>query len=262
MPVAGGLYYERHGDRDAPPLILSAGLGGSGRYWEPNLDALAEHFQVILYDQRGTGRSDRALPQVDASDEGMTFDLKSLMDDIGIVSAHIMGHAAGAMIAMRLAVEWPERVRSLVLVNGWAQPDPHFARCFEARLALLHQSGVRAYVRAQPIFLFPANWISEHSDRLEAEEAGHIEHFPAIDVMERRIEVLRSFDFLDYLQHIDAPVLALASEDDMLVPSRCGRRIAEAIPGAQFATMQWGGHGCNVTDPETFNRIVLEFLGD
>ena len=50
MPEAIGLYYEEHGPRDAPPLILSAGLGGAGAYWQPNLAALAERHRVVTYD--------------------------------------------------------------------------------------------------------------------------------------------------------------------------------------------------------------------
>lgn len=258
MPTAGGLYYEEYGSGE--PLILSAGLGGSGRYWEPNLAALAEHFHVILYDHRGTGRSDRHLPETHVHDAGMTHDLKMLMDDIGIGSAHIMGHAAGAMIGMCLALEWPERVRSLILVNGWASPDPHFSHCFDTRLTLLRDSSVRAYVRSQPLFLYPANWLSENWARLDSDEDAHVEHFPAIDVMERRIAALRGFNHLDLLHNIDVPTLVVSAEDDMLVPSRCGRQVASAIPGADLAPMNWGGHACNVTDPETFNRIVLDFL--
>ncbi|MCE6983125.1 alpha/beta fold hydrolase, partial [Pseudomonas frederiksbergensis] len=63
MAEAAGLYYEIHGRADAPPLILSSGLGGSASYWAPNIPALAEHFHVIAYDHRGTGRSDRTLPE-------------------------------------------------------------------------------------------------------------------------------------------------------------------------------------------------------
>ncbi len=59
MPETAGLYYEEHGRADGVPLILSAGLGGSGNYWLPNLDALARYHRVVLYDHRGTGRSDQ-----------------------------------------------------------------------------------------------------------------------------------------------------------------------------------------------------------
>lgn len=260
MPEANGLYFEWHGDKQAPPLILSAGLGGSGTYWQPNLDALATHYRVLLYDHRGTGRSDRALPQSHVHDEGMTFDVKELMDGLGIVSAHFMGHAAGAMIGLSLALEWPERVRKLVAINGWARPDPHFSRCFDARLALLRSEGPGAYVSAQPIFLYPADWSSRHSARLDEEAAAMVDHFPAVEVMERRISVLRRWDIDDLCQHIEAPTLILAAADDMLVPSLCSRRLAERLPNGQLAMMDWGGHACNVTDPDTFNRVVLDFL--
>ena len=61
MGEISGLYWEERGPSDGPPLILSAGLGGSAAYWAPNLDALAADHRVILYDHRGTGRSSRDL---------------------------------------------------------------------------------------------------------------------------------------------------------------------------------------------------------
>lgn len=260
MAEAAGLYYELHGPEDAPPLILSSGLGGSANYWEPNLPALAEHFRVLVYDHRGTGRSERTLPDTHVFDAGMTYDVIQLMDAIGIVSAHVIGHAAGAMIGLGLALEWPERVRSLVAVNGWAKADPHFLRCFEARLNLLRHSGVEAFLRAQPIFLYPANWISEHSVDLDAEFPHQLAAFPEQLIMERRVRALASFDIGESAQHILVPVQVLVADDDMLVPSNAGRLLAELLPKATLATMTWGGHACNVTDPDTFNRIVLDFL--
>ena len=255
MPEAAGLYYETHGDPAAPPLILSSGLGGSASYWGPNIPALAEHFHVIAYDHRGTGRSDRALPQVDLS-----ADVMLLLDALNITEAHFVGHAAGAVAGLMMALDWPHRMSKLILVNGWGEPDPHFARCFEARLALLRNSGVEAYVRAQPIFLYPADWSSRHNAELDQEAARQIAGFPAIESMEKRIDFLRHFDISDNYKNIDAPTLALAADDDMLVPASCSRTLWDQVPGCEFELMQWGGHACNVTDPLTFNRIVLEFL--
>lgn len=258
MPLIEGLYWESHGA--GPPLILSAGLGGSGNYWLPNLPALAASHRVILYDHRGTGRSDRALPET-VTVEQMGDDILALIDGLGLEKATIVGHAAGAVAGLAAALKSPDRIDRLVLVNGWSKPDPHFARCFDARLALLRDSGPRAYVAAQPIFLFPANWISEHHAQLEAETETHLAHFAGAETYEKRIAALRAFDVDARLSQISAPTLALAAEDDMLVPSNCSRRLAEGIRGARLAMMGWGGHGCNVTDPAGFDARVLEFLG-
>ena len=102
MAEAAGLYYETHGAPDAPPLILSSGLGGSASYWTPNIPALAEHFHVVAYDHRGTGRSDRVLPDmVSLADLG--GDLLALMDSLGLAKASLMGHAIGGMAALEAA---------------------------------------------------------------------------------------------------------------------------------------------------------------
>lgn len=253
------LHHELHGPPDAPPLLLSAGLGGSGNYWKPNLAALSERYRVILYDHRGTGRSDRALPDtVTVAD--MADDIVEVLDTLGIERAHFMGHAAGGIAGLALALRAPERLGRLVVVNGWAAPDPHFARCFEVRLELLRASGVRAYIRAQPLFLYPANWISEHTAAIDVEEDAHVSGFPAVASQEKRIAALKAFDIADVLGGIATPTLVLAAADDMLVPSRCSDALAAGIAGAEHVVMGWGGHACNVTDPRGFEAAVLKFL--
>lgn len=254
------LHHEWHGPEGAPVVILSSGLGGSASYWAPNLPDLARDYRILAYDHRGTGRSGRALPRADLPDAGMTDDLIELMDALDIPSAHIIGHAAGAMIALELAHRKPARVRSIVAINGWAKADPHFLRCFAARLALLRCCGAEPFLRAQPIFLYPANWISAHSDALEAELPHQIAAFPGADIVERRIGAIAAFDITRVADRITAPVQVLVSEDDMLVPSDAGRRLAALLPKGELATLPWGGHAVNVTDPAGFAAAVLPFL--
>ncbi|MDO6416594.1 pyrimidine utilization protein D [Sphingomonas sp. BIUV-7] len=260
MPDANGLHYEFHGPEGAPVVILSSGLGGSASYWAPNLPALTADYRVLAYDHRGTGRSERALPYAQEPDVGMTDDLLTLMDALALPSAHIIGHAAGAMIGLSLAARAPERVRSVVAINGWATADPHFLRCFAARMAILRGAGPEAFLRAQPIFLYPANWISAHSDDLERELPHQLAAFPGADVVERRIAALAAFDLSRIAGSIAAPVLVLVSEDDMLVPSDAGRRLAALLPNAKLASLAWGGHAVNITDPEGFAGAILPFL--
>ncbi len=259
MGEVAGLYYETHGPADAPALILSAGLGGSVAYWAPNLDALAEDHHVILYDHRGTGRSDRELP-FNVSVDDMAGDVLALMDAIGLAVATLAGHAAGGVIGLALALRAPERLDRLVIVNGFARPDPHFLRCFEARLALLRGSGVRAFIRAQPIFLYPARWAAANVARLEAEEAQQLEHFQGAPNVEARIAALLAFDVTARLAEIPMPTLLVAAQDDMLVPASCSESLAAGLPDATLARMT-GGHACNVTEPARFNLVLRDWLG-
>jgi aminoacrylate hydrolase len=258
MGEIAGLYWEEQGLADGPPLILSAGLGGSAAYWAPNVDALAAEHRVILYDHRGTGRSDRAL-KPDLSIDDMADDMLALMDGLGLVSATLVGHAAGGAIGLALALRSPERLDRLVVINGFAKADPHFIRCMETRLALLHGSGVEAFVRAQLFFLYPARWISANIARIEAEEAGQIAHFQGAANVEARIAALTAFDVDDRLPDIATPTLLIAAEDDMLVPDSCSDRLVEGLADARLDLML-GGHACNVTEPAVFAKIIGAWL--
>lgn len=259
MGEVAGLYHEEHGPADAAAVILSSGLGGSAGYWAPNLAALAEDHRVILYDHRGTGRSDRDLA-FNTSVDDMADDVIALMDALGLARATLIGHAAGGVVGLSLALRHPGRLDRLVVVNGFARPDPHFLRCFETRLALLRDSGVRAFLHAQPIFLYPARWSSANGGRLAAEEAHQLEHFQGAPNIEARIAALAAFDVEDRLAEIRTPTLLIAAEDDMLVPASCSEKLAEGLPDATLATMT-GGHACNVTEPVRFNRILRDWLG-
>ena len=189
----------------------------------------------------------------------MAGDLLALMNGLGIGRASLVGHAAGACIALMVALDAPERVEDLYLVNGFARPDPHFIRCMETRLALLRDSGVAAFVHAQPIFLYPAQWCSWNAERLMDEEAEQLRHFQGAANVEARIRALLAFDVVDRLGEVRAPTVAIAADDDMLVPNICSNLLGD-IEFAVVQGIQWGGHACNVTNPEEFNQILLNWF--
>lgn len=260
MAEAAGLYYETFGDPGDPPLILSSGLGGSAGYWAPNIPDLARRFHVIAYDHRGTGRSDRNLP--DASVSAMARDLLALMDGLAIDKADLIGHALGGHVALELARIAPERAGRLVVINGWASLDPQTTRCFDVRLTLLRSAGARAYLQAQPLFLFPATWLSEHDAQLNAELDTHLAHWPGDAVIEARIAAVASFDASAWLSHISSRVLFVCAEDDLLVPWTCSVNMTDLLGPdlAQIERYSHGGHACNVTQADRFNRTALAFL--
>ncbi len=258
MAEAAGLYYETHGRADAPPLILSSGLGGSASYWAPNIPALAEHFHVIAYDHRGTGRSDRRLPET-TSVEDMAGDVIALMDALGIERAHFIGHALGGAIGVETAIR-TGRIDRLVVINGWRTLSPHSRRCFAARLALLHAAGARAFLEAQPLFLYPPDWIAAHDADLTADLDHHLAGFPGVETTAGRIAAVQAYapdpGGLAALENM----LVIATRDDFLVPFVTALDLAAPVSGARVATLDWGGHACNATDPDAFHRLVLPFL--
>lgn len=245
---------------DGPPVLMSAGLGGLGSYWKPQLAAL-EGYQVILYDHRGTGDSARDLA-VPYSVSDLADDIRIILDGLEIESAHIVGHAAGGVAGLELARTFPDRVKSLTVVNGWAVADRHFKRCFEIRTAIYKAGGPEAYLRAQPLFLFPAEWISEHLDELDAQAAHHLPGFQSEAVLLARIQALADFDISGTLDTVTCPVLVIAALDDMLVPVRCSVQLDDGLPDSQLVALPWGGHAVNVTVPEDFNSYLNAFLKD
>jgi aminoacrylate hydrolase len=256
------LHHEIHGPADpaAPTVLMSSGLGGSAAYWRPQIHALvAAGWRVVAYDQRGTNRSPGTLPAGYAIDD-MARDALAVLDASGTGACHFVGHALGGLVGLHLALSAPARIASLVLINAWSRPNAHTSRCFDARLALLAGSGPRAYVEAQPIFLYPARWSAEHAATVAAEVEHALEHFPGESNLRARIGALRAFDVDAQLGAVQTPALVCCALDDVLVPWSCSQRLAQALPQASLEPVVSGGHAHNITEAEAFNNSLLRFL--
>jgi aminoacrylate hydrolase len=246
-------------DRGAEVVLFCSGLGGAAAFWTPQVEAFGTRFRVVTYDQRGTGADRSRLPQ-DYSIADMADEVAALLDRLGISSCHFVGHALGGAIGLEFARRHSGRLQRLAVVNGWARMDSHTERCFEARLALLKHCGVPAYIRAQPIFLYPAAWASANAERLAVEDASGVLHFQGVENLCARLAALRAWDASEYLADIRAEVLALAARDDVLVPWTASEFLVDRLPRARMELLADGGHACTVTRPDASNAALLEFL--
>lgn len=245
----------------AATVLLSAGLGGAAGYWTPQLAALKARYRVIAYDQAGTGRAKAIQLPAGYSIADMADQVVEILDATKTDSCHFVGHALGGLVGVDLALRTPKRLRSLCIVNGWATADAHTRRCFEIRVQLLKHAGPEAYVRAQPIFLYPAQWLAANAERMVQEDAHALSGFQGTNNLLRRIEALLAFDATQRLGELDLPVLLMAARDDVLVPCSQSEQLAKGIKGALLDMAPWGAHGVNVTEPESFNATLLKFLG-
>ena len=255
------MHYEVHGEAlSKGTVLLSSGLGGAGSFWAPQLQALCRQHRVVTYDQRGTGRSAEPLPDP-YSITAMADDVTEILDELGIGRCHFVGHALGGLVGLDLALRRPDRIGSLVLVNAWARGDAHTARCFDVRRDLL-RIGPEAYVRAQPLFLYPAPWMARNAQRLAREHEHALAHFQGTDTLLKRIAALLAFDAADRLGEIACPTLVAAARDDLLVPWTASETLAAGIPGARLWVVAEGGHGFTVTEPDAFNAALCGFLAE
>jgi aminoacrylate hydrolase len=246
-------------DRNAEVVLFCSGLGGAAAYWAPQLEAFEKRFRLVTYDQRGTGADRSRLPE-GYSIADMADEAAALLDQRNISSCHFVGHALGGAVGLEFARRHPGRLKRLAVVNGWARMDSHTNRCFEARLALLKQCGVAAYIRAQAIFLYPAAWASANAERLAIEDETGVSHFQGVDNLHTRLTALRTWDSTAYLAEIRAEVLALAAKDDVLVPWTASKFLADLLPRGHVIFLADGGHCCTVTNPDASNAALLDFL--
>lgn len=255
------MYHEILGrqEADAPTLVLSSGLGGSARFWGPQLPVLTDLYRVVIYDQAGSGRSPATLAD-DYTIGHMASELLALLDSLDVQRCHFIGHALGGLVGLELALQRPPLLQSQVLINAWSSPNPHSARCFAVRKNLLRDSGPAAYVQAQALFLYPADWIAAHSAQLADDDAHALAHFPEPSNLLKRINALQTFDIEALLGSIDTPTLLIANRDDMLVPWQRSQHLADALPKAELALLDYGGHASSVSDPATFNCVLLDYL--
>jgi aminoacrylate hydrolase len=258
--MISGLKISLYGRKSGIPVILSPGLGGHGAYWRPQVKALMNRFRVVLYDHRGTGASSRDPLPADYSASNLAEDISLILEGLDYEAAHIIGHAAGAVAGLKLALDHPNRVLSVTSVNGWAKAEAYFKRCFDIRLKIFAAGGPEAYLKAQPLFLFPAEWIADNLEALDEQAVHHAPGFQSEATLRARIKALSDFDITERLEDITCPVLVMASLDDMLVPVRASAHLAEGLPNAQFIALPWGGHAVNITVPEEFDRHLLTFL--
>ncbi len=255
------MYYEIHGltSPNAPTIVLSSGLGGAAKFWQPQLADFTQDYRVITYDQYGTNKSAGELPS-NYSISDMADELAALLKKLEVQACHFVGHALGGLVGLQLSLSKPDMLQSLVLVNAWSSPNPHTLRCFDIRKALLAANRKDMYLQLQALLLYPPDWIAANARHLEEEEAHLLNHFPNVDNLLARIAALSAFDIDGELPEIKTPTLAVANKDDTLVPWQRSQTLADAMPNAALSVMEYGGHASSITVPSAFNKLVLEYL--
>lgn len=255
------LYYEIHGQGE--PLLLIMGLGYHSLSWHRTLPALAKHFQVIVFDNRGVGKSSK--PEKPYSIEIMANDARAVLDAASVESAHVFGISMGGMIAQRLALAYPERVRSLVLgctTAGGAthiQPSPEISELMVARAALTGTPEENAWAAA-PI-VYSQAFIQKYPELIQEDIEKRIEMVTPPHCYLSQLQACLAHDTSNELDKITIPTLVIHGDADELVPYKNGVNLAEKIQRAELFTIPGAGHIFFTEATDMVNNKVIQFLG-
>lgn len=250
------IYYETWGRGE--PLLLIPGLGADLRIWACQRLVFGRRYRCIALDNRGAGRSGK--PAGPYSLEQMAADAAAVLDAEGVGDAHVLGYSMGSYAAQMLAVERPERVRSLVLAASAGRHHAWRRELLEGWAEIAATDGVHVMARrAFPWLLGPRTarrfglWINLLWPVI-LQQPAHA--FVA------QVEALlgASWDDVSDGGAIGAPTLVVAGGEDRLTPPEDGRQLAAFIPGARFRSVPGAGHGLMLEAAPDFNEVVLGFL--
>lgn len=239
-------------------LVLVNGVGDDLEAWANQLDDfVSAGLRVITFDNRGVGLSSQ--PPGPYSSAEMAADLHLLATELELSQFHLAGVSMGGGIAQEYAIAHGDRLRSLVLANTYAAPDPFTRAAFESWAIVAEAAGMAVMVRQQAPWIYSPTFYEQHPGRV-AELIGEAQKStqPAA-AFAAQTAALIDHDARVRVPAITTPTLVIAAHDDVIISETLSRRLYEALPEATWSVVP-GGHAAFWEDPAPWNRAVIEFV--
>lgn len=250
------IHYEEQGNGD--PLILIMGLGAPGSRWKDHAAAYEKYFRCILVDNRGAGESDR--PTGPYTTKTMAEDTAGLMIALGIENARIAGISMGSAIAQELALSYPEKVSSLVLVSSWSRCDRYTQAVFEHFRKIRELASPGDFTQLLQLWIASAPYYEEHFDEMVQDRATAQEGYMPVHAFQAQSDACSMHNTFDRLDRITAPILLTVGEADIFTPLRLTLEMHERMPGSEMAVFKGLGHIHHWEDLNRFNDVTTQFL--
>ncbi|NGX50857.1 MAG: 3-oxoadipate enol-lactonase 2 [Chlamydiae bacterium] len=252
------IYYEVHGE--GPPLLCISGFSHHLKTWLPFIDLLSKSYQMILFDNRGSGRS--SAPPPPYTIEMLADDLAGLMDALNIKSAFMLGSSMGGAVIQTLALKDPKRVKKGVLISPFAEL-PRTSLLKSTTVGKLLQSGAPLPLIIESIipWLFSSDFISAPEKlKSKIEEMADNPYPPSTDGYLGQLHALESFNIRNKLKEITTPLLLIAGEHDLSTPLYCAEELELNLPHATLETFPRVGHMPHVECREAVAELITSFF--
>ena len=256
------IHYEVHGTGE--PLVLIAGLGYDLWMWHKMIPGLAQHFQVIAFDNRGVGQTDK--PGVPYTATMLAADTAGLMQALGIEQAAVMGHSMGGFVAQELAISRPELVSKLILSSTNFGGPRHIPVTQEALAVLTDMSSDPIERLRRGIVISTAPGFTEaHPEIIEEWLEHRISH--PIDPAGYQAQMAIGLSLISEeacfehrLKNVQAPTLILFGQHDKVVPPGNADLLAKEIPDSRIRILPNAGHFYPFDAADAAVAAIVEFL--
>jgi pimeloyl-ACP methyl ester carboxylesterase len=243
---------------EGEPLVLLHGLGLTGDAFRYVVPWLAETCRLIVPDLRGHGRNTHVPGP--CTTEAMAADLESVLDDLGITSAHVLGYSHGGAVAQVFARNHPERVRSLMLVSTYAvQRVTWWQRLLgHASPGMINRLGTRPFAG-----MVRLSRSSGGGRRLSVQAAALAARMLAENNRHRLCDALRQsarFDSRAWLDALQVPTLVVAGDADHIIVPHQAEDLARRIPGAELQMLPGAGHALPLSHPTELSALITAWL--
>src|SRR3984957_13357107 len=249
------IYWDEQGSGE--PLLLIEGLSYPSYMWHRTRPILAQTYRTIAFDNRGVGQSD--VPEGVYSIELMASDAAAVLDAAGVQSAHVFGVSMGGMIAQEFALQYPKRVRSLIL-GCTAAGGPTAVRAErEATQMLMARNKMSPEQAAEAAVPFVYDSATPR-ERIDEDLAIRRPWFPRPEAYVAQLQGILAWEAYSRLSGIMAPTLVIHGERDRLVPPGNGKLIAERVAGAKLLMIPHASHLFLTDQTEVSLHAILQFL--
>src|ERR1700732_3151036 len=248
------IYWDEQGPGE--PLLLIEGLSYPSYMWHRTRPILARTYRTIALDNRGVGQSD--VPPGVYSLELMASDAAAVLDAAGVQSAHVFGVSMGGMIAQEFALQYPKRVRSLILGCATAG-GPRAVQAEPAAIQTLMRQDMTPEESKEAIIPFIYDPATPR-ERIDEDMAIRMKWYPPQQGYAGQLQGILGWEAYSRIQKITAPTLIIHGETDRLIPPANAKLISGRIAGAKLVLIPHASHIFETDQPGAAHRAILEFL--
>jgi pimeloyl-ACP methyl ester carboxylesterase len=251
------LYYEVHGEGE--PLLCVHGLACDTLAWFPQLQAFPAAYRTIIFDNRDVGQSSQSDGAYEIAD--MARDALALADHLELDRFHLLGISMGGAIGQELAIQAPDRVRTLTLAVTFPAGGSYARMVAEVWSARVRQISREQHVD-ELMLLNHSEGFYENPEMVGFIRTAILNnpHPQSPEAFGRQLAACGRHDARDRLSNLTMPTHVIAGEYDILVPVWKSREIASLIPDAKLTVLEAAPHGLPLERAEEFNSAVLGFI--